>query len=208
MRKFILFSLITSGLIYFFVNSRVCAEYFSYEKGPKHTIKIAALTEYEKSLVKKYTNNQLRMFGCPKTYTQTNIAYPQKSGRTYVLSDYIYDSPSLKITNTDFKCWQDYIKGGFNDCSLDIDVKIDYWGTNNYFDNLTYYISCEATFDYVTFNKTSRITFSAWDSEYEYMHIYGVNSSRTVTLNFRPVTIDPVIRVAPSNILCRVTNVF
>ena len=59
-----------------------------------------------------------------------------------------YSSVSLKITNTDLDCREDYISGGFDYCDFNVDVRIDtysYGKEYDYLNNLTIY---EHTFKY------------------------------------------------------------
>lgn len=123
-------------------------------------------------------------------------------------------SVSLKITDTDLDCDESYINGGFDSCDLDVDVRIDsyypYGGKEyDYFDRLTYVVECNADIDYTTYNKSSGSTFTQWSRVNEREYLYGIGGlSKTITLDIDFWSYDPVIQVTPSNLSCRITNIY
>ena len=123
-----------------------------------------------------------------------------------------YSSVSLKITNTDLDCREDYITGGFDYCDFNVDVRIDtysYGKEYDYLNNLTYIVECKADIEYKTFNRDLGTTFPHWEQVHERESFYGVSwSSKTITFDINFWHFEPVIQVFPSSLSCRIINAY
>lgn len=121
-------------------------------------------------------------------------------------------APTLDISVRDFDCSENFIDGGIRSCDLSLDVSLESYDYYNdaydYYNRLTYFVECEAEFSYTTISKSTGFTWTNRSYERNSTTIYGLNSSSYLTINFYPITIDPIIRVAPTNISCRVTNTY
>ena len=52
-------------------------------------------------------------------------------------------APSLKIRDTDLDCDEDLFDGGYDSCTLSIDLRIDDYSYSSQYDNYTYKVECE-----------------------------------------------------------------
>lgn len=117
-------------------------------------------------------------------------------------------APQLEIGYSDFKCHEFMLGEGFNRCTLSSSVKLRDYNYNSKYDKYTYRVSCDTDYTYTTLNKTTGSTWNNYGTAYDSVTVYGTNNLEYIDISFSLYSIDPVIRVVPGNLYCRVTNVY
>lgn len=132
----------------------------------------------------------------------------------YILILFIFNSlsvfaaPQLEIGYSDFKCHELYNEG-FDRCNLTTSVRLSDYSYNSKYDEYTYHIECQSKFTYTTLSKSTGYTWTYSKTGYDSTTLYGTNSYGHIDIRFSPsYSFDPVIRVAPGTLYCRVTNVY
>ena len=113
-------------------------------------------------------------------------------------------APSLRIWNTDFDCDEDFLNGGYDRCSLNIGLSIDDYNYSSQYDNYTYVVECNATFDYWD----AELGLFKRNDESGFISIYGTNNSSTLELETDFSMLEKVYKVNVSNLSCRVKDVY
>lgn len=112
--------------------------------------------------------------------------------------------PSLKIRDTDLDCDEDLFDGGYDSCTLSIDLRIDDYSYSSQYDNYTYKVECEATFNYLD----AETSWSKQNYESDYIRIYGTNRTKTLEIETDFSSFEKVYKVNVSNLSCRVKDVY
>ena len=113
-------------------------------------------------------------------------------------------APSLKIRDTDLDCDEDLFDGGYDSCTLSIDLRIDDYSYSSQYDNYTYKVECEATFNYLD----AETSWSKQNYESDYIRIYGTNRTKTLEIETDFSSFEKVYKVNVSNLSCRVKDVY
>lgn len=113
-------------------------------------------------------------------------------------------APSLKIRDTDLDCDEDLFDGGYDSCTLSIDLRIDDYSYSSQYDNYTYKVECEATFNYFD----AETSWSKQNYESNYIRIYGTNRTKTLEIETDFSPFEKVYKVNVSNLSCRVKDVY
>ena len=113
-------------------------------------------------------------------------------------------APSLKIRDTDLDCDEDLFDGGYDSCTLSIDLRIDDYSYSSQYDNYTYKVECEATFNYLD----AKTSWSKQNYESDYIRIYGTNRTKTLEIETDFSSFEKVYKVNVSNLSCRVKDVY
>lgn len=113
-------------------------------------------------------------------------------------------APSLKIRDTDLDCDEDLFDGGYDSCTLSIDLRIDDYSYSSQYDNYTYKVECEATFNYLD----AETSWSKQNYESDYIRIYGTNRTKTLEIETDFSPFEKVYKVNVSNLSCRVKDVY
>lgn len=112
--------------------------------------------------------------------------------------------PQLKIKDTNLRCDKNFVNNGYSGCTLDIDLRIEDFSYSTTYNNYTYKVECDTTFQYLT---TGSYSFPMSNSEYDYLNIYGTNITRTLSITTNFYSINPVYKVEVSNLVCKVKDV-
>lgn len=113
--------------------------------------------------------------------------------------------PQLKIKDTNLRCDKNFVNNGYSGCTLDIDLKIEDFSYSSSYNNYTYKVECDTTFQYLT---TGSYSFPMSNSEYDHLNIYGTNITRTLSITTNFYSINPVYKVEVSNLVCKVKDVY
>ena len=113
-------------------------------------------------------------------------------------------APSLKIRDTDLDCDEDLFDGGYDSCTLSIDLRIDDYSYSSQYDNYTYKVECEATYNYFD----AETSWSKQNYESNYIRIYGTNRTKTLEIETDFSPFEKVYKVNVSNLSCRVKDVY
>lgn len=121
----------------------------------------------------------------------------------------VFAAPQLEIGYSDFKCHEFMLGKGFNECTLSSSVKIRDYNYNSKYDKYVYRISCDTDYTYTTLSKATGLTLNNHGTAYESVSVYGTNKSKNIDINFSFNSfINPVIKVVPGNLYCKVTNIY
>ena len=113
--------------------------------------------------------------------------------------------PQLKIKDTNLRCDKNFVNNGYSGCTLDIDLRIEDFSYSTTYNNYTYKVECDTTFQYLT---TGSYSFPMNNSEYDHLNIYGTNITRTLSITTNFYSINPVYKVEVSNLVCKVKDVY
>lgn len=113
--------------------------------------------------------------------------------------------PQLKIKDTNLRCDKNFVNNGYSGCTLDIDLRIEDFSYSSSYNNYTYKVECDTTFQYLT---TGSYSFPMSNSEYDHLNIYGTNITRTLSITTNFYSINPVYKVEVSNLVCKVKDVY
>lgn len=113
--------------------------------------------------------------------------------------------PQLKIKDTNLRCDKNFVNNGYSGCTLDIDLRIEDFSYSTTYNNYTYKVECDTTFQYLT---TGSYSFPMSNSEYDHLNIYGTNITRTLSITTNFYSINPVYKVEVSNLVCKVKDVY
>lgn len=113
--------------------------------------------------------------------------------------------PQLKIKDTNLRCDKNFVNNGYSGCTLDVDLSIEDFSYSTTYNNYTYKVECDTTFQYLT---TGSYSFPMSNSEYEHLNIYGTNITRTLSITTNFYSINPVYKVGVSNLVCKVKDVY
>lgn len=113
--------------------------------------------------------------------------------------------PQLKIKDTNLRCDKNFVNNGYSGCTLDIDLRIEDFSYSSSYNNYTYKVECDTTFQYLT---TGSYSFPMSNSEYDHLNIYGTNITRTLSITTNFYSINPVYKVEISNLVCKVKDVY
>lgn len=113
-------------------------------------------------------------------------------------------TPSLKIRGTNLDCHEDLFDGGYDSCTLNIDLRIDDYSYSSQYDNNTYKVECEATFNYLD----AETSWSKQNYESDYIRIYCTNRTKTLEIETDFSSFEKVYKVNVSNLSCRVKDVY
>lgn len=113
--------------------------------------------------------------------------------------------PQLKIKDTNLRCDKNFVNNGYSGCTLDIDLRIEDFSYSSSYNNYTYKVECDTTFQYLT---TGSYSFPMSNSEYDHLNIYGTNITRTLSITTNFYSINPVYKVEVSNLVCKVKDIY
>lgn len=113
-------------------------------------------------------------------------------------------APSLKIRDTRLDCDEDFYYGGYDSCTLSVDLRIVDYSYSSQYDNYTYKVECEATFNYLD----AETSWSKQNYESDYIRIYGTNRTKTLEIETDFSSFEKVYKVNVSNLSCRVKDVY
>lgn len=112
--------------------------------------------------------------------------------------------PQLKIKDTNLDCDKNYVNNGYSGCTLEVDLMIEDYSYTSKYDNYTYKVECDATFEYLEAN--GFMTMS--NNESEYINIYGTNMRKTLDIRTSFYSFNPVYKVNVSSLSCKVKDVY
>ncbi len=107
---------------------------------------------------------------------------------------------SLRITNADFKCKENFYGGGFRVCILEIDYSI----SSDYDGDLYVSVDCQA--DFQLEYKDSYISKRKSESESESEYVYSGYGSGSMEITVKPSAYDTLIRAKVKDLTCSASN--
>lgn len=113
-------------------------------------------------------------------------------------------APSLKIRDSKLDCDKGLSNEGYNSCTLSVDLRIDDYSYSTQYDNYTYKVECEATFEYWDTEKS----WSNRKYESDYIRIYGTNRTKTLEIETTFSLLEKVYKVNVTDLSCKVKDVY
>ena len=127
----------------------------------------------------------------------------------YSLQAVSFAVPSLEIGRTTFDCQENFINKGFDSCSLRVPVSIEDYSINSKYNRYSYNVRCIAAFNYWEHHPAIGFLYSGTMHETGNTIIYGISFLPSyIDIKVRFISINPVIKVAPKDITCKVTDIY